>query len=70
VLNLIPIPPLDGSRVVASFLNPRMAAIYSRIEPFGFFILVFLLMFGVLGHLIGPPVIFLRDLIMGLLNGS
>jgi len=68
VLNLIPIPPLDGSRVMSSFLSPRMAVMYNRIEPFGFFILVFLLIFGVLGHLIGPPVIFLRDLIMSLVG--
>jgi len=68
VLNLLPVPPLDGSRVMSSFLNPRMAAVYNRIEPFGFFILVFLLMTGFLGQLIGPPIIFLRDFIYSLIQ--
>ena len=40
VLNLIPIPPLDGSRVVSAMLPGRWAYQYSRLEPFGFFILI------------------------------
>ncbi|MDI9817685.1 MULTISPECIES: site-2 protease family protein [unclassified Legionella] len=53
-LNLIPIPPLDGSRILASFLPPRLAMSYQKIEPFGFFILVILLITGVLGWFIFP----------------
>lgn len=63
VLNLIPIPPLDGSRVISSLLPPQMGLIYSRIEPYGFFILLLLLLFHVLGYIIGPPVIILTQLI-------
>ncbi len=56
ILNLLPIPPLDGSRVVSSLLPPRWSAKYDRIEPYGFFILLGLLFFGVLQYLIGPPI--------------
>lgn len=53
-LNLIPIPPLDGSRVVASLLPPRYAYYYLRAEPFGFLILIVLLFTGVLGAILNP----------------
>ncbi len=65
ILNLIPIPPLDGSRVVASFLSGQLAYIYARIEPFGFFILLGLLIIGVLQQILFPPVIYLYNFIMG-----
>ena len=54
ILNMIPIPPLDGSRVIASLLPPRKAMSYLRIEPYGFFILLFLLLTGLLSRLISP----------------
>lgn len=54
ILNLIPIPPLDGSRVVASLLPPRLAYNYNLLEPYGFFILLGLLAFGILGMLLFP----------------
>ena len=63
VLNLIPIPPLDGSRVVASFLTGTWARNYARIEPFGFLILLALLVFGILGHVLNPTVQWLTLLI-------
>lgn len=44
VLNLIPIPPLDGSRVMSSILSPKAAAYYNRLEPYGFFILLALIL--------------------------
>ena len=53
-LNLIPIPPLDGSRIVTSLLPPRKAIGYERLEPYGFFILLFLLFTGLLNTLLGP----------------
>lgn len=53
-LNLIPIPPLDGSRVVSSCLSPRLALVYNRIEPYGFFILLALIFTGGLQYLIAP----------------
>jgi len=53
-LNLLPIPPLDGSRVVTSLLPPRQAMIYARIEPYGFLILILLVLTGVLGIILTP----------------
>lgn len=54
--NLIPIPPLDGGRVVACLLPVRQALIYEKIEPFGFFILLALLFSGILGWLLNPAI--------------
>lgn len=55
ILNLLPLPPLDGSRVLSAFLPPKMAWQYNRIEPFGFFILLGLLLFGILGPILMVP---------------
>lgn len=54
LLNLIPIPPLDGSRIVASLLSPAMAYRFNQLEVYGFFILVLLLASGLLARLLGP----------------
>ena len=54
VLNLLPLPPLDGGRIAASLLPHRIAHIFAKIEPYGFMILLFLLITGVLGAIIGP----------------
>lgn len=53
-LNLLPIPPLDGSRILSSFLSFKVAKIYHKIEPYGFFILIFLMISGVLNLIINP----------------
>lgn len=55
-LNLIPIPPLDGSRIVSSLLPPRLAIPYSRIEPYGIFILLLLILTNMLGYIMEPLV--------------
>ena len=47
--NLFPLPPLDGGRIVAGLLPPRAAWTYSRIEPYGFFIVMALVIFRVVG---------------------
>lgn len=44
--NLIPIPPLDGSRILARFLPERYSYYLARLEPFGFIIIIFLVMVG------------------------
>lgn len=54
VVNLIPIPPLDGSRVLASFLPPRLALVLDRIEPYGFMILIVLMMSKTLSVILNP----------------
>jgi Zn-dependent protease len=48
VLNLFPLPPLDGGRVLTALLPPRPAIALSRIEPYGFFIVMALVMTGTL----------------------
>ena len=57
-LNIIPIPPLDGSRVVSSFLSPQASKYYSMIEPYGFFILIALMVTQVLWVVMQPIVKF------------
>lgn len=53
-LNLLPILPLDGGRVLFSLLPHQLAWQYSRIEPFGLLIVIALLATGMLGTLIAP----------------
>lgn len=64
VLNLLPIPPLDGGRVAAGMLPGPMAYQLSRLEPYGFFILLALMVSGLLGQLLGPLVSVIERLIM------
>jgi len=54
-LNLIPIPPLDGSRVVMGFLSPKQTITYLKIERYGLFIFLLLVFSGALYYLISPP---------------
>ena len=68
VLNLFPIPPLDGSRIVSSFLSGRAAMNYNRLEPYGLFILIGLIATGILGKLLWPPVVVLQNLLRGIVG--
>lgn len=52
--NLFPLPPLDGGRVVTSMLPNALAYRFAKIEPYGFFILLALLWFGVLSFWVQP----------------
>ncbi len=56
--NMIPIPPLDGGRVLTGFLPTKQAISFSRIEPFGFLIVVILIMTGIASYFIMPLVSF------------
>ena len=53
-LNLLPIPPLDGGRIVSGLLPTRMSMAYSRIEPYGLFILLALMFTGALSFFLRP----------------
>jgi len=67
VLNLVPLPPLDGGRIVASLLPERLSNAYSRIEPWGVFVLLALLATGALGGVLMPMIDYSADLISSLL---
>ncbi len=55
-LNLLPIPPLDGGRVAVGILPLPLAAALNKVEPYGFFIILFLLFTQLLGALMMPVV--------------
>ncbi|MDR2239532.1 MAG: site-2 protease family protein [Zoogloeaceae bacterium] len=57
LLNLLPIPPLDGGRIAVSLLPHRLAWGFSRLEPYGFPILLLLLVSGMLGRILEPLLI-------------
>jgi len=52
VLNLLPLPPLDGGRILAGLVPPRYSIMLDRIEPYGIWILVALLVLGVLQNIL------------------
>lgn len=66
VLNLLPLPPLDGGRVLAGLVPEPLAYQLDRIEPYGFMILIGLLFLGVLDKIIGPAIGFLYELLIGM----
>ena len=63
VLNLLPILPLDGGRIAVSLLPNRLAYSYSRLEPYGFPILLLLLFTNTLGIILNPPLLLSMQLI-------
>ena len=63
VFNMIPIPPLDGSRVLTGLLPRNQAIAFSRLEPYGFLIVLGLFYFGLITPLLTPIVMFLARLL-------
>jgi Zn-dependent protease len=53
-LNLLPVPPLDGGRIMVGLLPHRLSYQFSRLEPYGFIILIVLLATGTLGFFLSP----------------
>lgn len=62
-LNLIPLPPLDGSRVIAALLPTRLGYAYNRLEPYGLWILVILIFTGTLQRVMLPMYQMFRSLV-------
>ena len=56
VLNLLPLPPLDGGRIAVSLLPHRLAWRFAQIERYGFMILIALLFTGLLGYVLWPMI--------------
>lgn len=65
VFNCLPIPPLDGSKVLMGLLPPEMARSYEKLEPFGFILLLFLFYIGLLSKIIMPLISFANNLLLG-----
>ncbi|TCM17931.1 Zn-dependent protease [Novosphingobium sp. PhB165] len=69
LFNLLPIPPFDGSHIVEGLLPDRLAASYARLRPYGFPLLILLLIvvpyfypqWALVRHLVLPPVIWMTD---------
>ena len=68
-LNLLPLPPLDGSRIVTAFLSPTAAHKYNLLERWGLPILIVLLFTGVLGKILHPLMGFMYSIVNTLLSG-
>ena len=68
VLNLLPLPPLDGGRIAVSLLPQHLAWRFARLEPYGFPILLVLLFTGVLGAILWPLIAGFR-FVLGALIG-
>ncbi len=62
--NLIPIPPLDGSKILMGFMPDNMQYFFHRLEPYGFFFIIILLFLGVLN----PVIAFFRWMILALIG--
>ena len=65
VFNCLPIPPLDGSKVLMGVLPPDMARSYARMEPYGFILLLVLFYMGIIGKVIMPTINFANALLLG-----
>ena len=68
VFNILPIPPLDGSWVLYHLLPGNLAESYRRLFPYGFIILIVLLMTGVLGRMIRPLYIMITQFLQVILQ--
>lgn len=66
VLNLFPLPPLDGGRIAVSLLPNPYAYRFARVEPYGMMILVILLVTGILGALLWPLVVVSTRLLLAI----
>ena len=69
IFNMIPVPPLDGGRVAVGLLPDRQSEKWASLEPYGIFIVIFLVFldpFGIWTQIIGPIMINLSTLILGL----
>jgi Zn-dependent protease len=70
LLNLLPIPPLDGSRIVSWLLPSRLAWQYDQLGRYGFIIVLAMLWTGLLDKILFTPLFFLHDLFFSIASAS
>ncbi|WP_027340003.1 site-2 protease family protein [Halonatronum saccharophilum] len=68
LFNLLPVPPLDGSKILMGILPPSMDNIIYNLEAYGPFILMLLVFTGGLGRVLGVPLIVIRNLIFSIVG--
>jgi Zn-dependent protease len=64
VFNMVPVPPLDGGNVLSGLLRGNASEFYDRIRPFGFLVIYGLMFTGLLSAILGPPVNFIRSVLL------
>jgi len=65
IFNLLPIPPMDGGKILMALAPPKWEEKLQIIENYGFFIIIGLLILGVINFIIYPPYLFLTSLLLG-----
>lgn len=65
VFNMVPVPPLDGSKVLGNLLPPRQAFAWARFEQYGFFVLLILIVTGALNKFVSPIIFLMAGLLTG-----
>ncbi len=66
ILNLLPLPPLDGGRVMSCLLPSRLSYKFDKLEPYGFIILILLMVTNMLSMILGGPLNFVIGLSLDL----
>ncbi|MEC8063912.1 MAG: site-2 protease family protein [Pseudomonadota bacterium] len=66
LFNLLPIPPLDGGKIIEAFLPYNLAPYFYDLEPYGFLILLTLIITGLITPLIGPPIIYISRFLLAI----
>ncbi|XOF33512.1 MAG: site-2 protease family protein [Candidatus Electrothrix sp. YB6] len=64
VFNCLPIPPLDGSKILMGLLPPKTAVEYAKMEPYGFILLLVLFYLGIIGKVLMPIISFANNLLL------
>lgn len=64
VFNIIPIPPLDGGRIMVGILPEKQAASYARLEPYGFLLLLLLIFSGAVNYVVFPVIVAIVSLLL------
>jgi Zn-dependent protease len=64
IFNFLPIPPLDGSRILAGLLPEHLARSYTSLERYGFIILILLMLTNTISRLIMPIILFAKNLLL------